>query len=177
MFEISLSSYLLLTLYLAAAAFLLFFRTRYVPGRAIYLFRVLFPSWRFFEDLCELPVLYHRVRAADGAFGPWRKSLSSDRRHLYKLLFNAEGNKLLAYQGLLQQVENDMQSVTEGSEAEFASSVSYRLLERLVRKQIPRSELPEGEGPVFFQFRLSSLMQGEAESSATEILISLEHEY
>ncbi|MCB0344921.1 MAG: hypothetical protein KDD66_07380 [Bdellovibrionales bacterium] len=167
---------LIFALYFAAIVFLSTLRIKYVSSRKVYLFRSLFPSWRFFEDLSELPVLYHRVRKGTKDFGDWMPSLKPLERKFSSVLLNPGGNRLLAYYGLLQQVENDMQSVEDGAEHKFSNSVSYLLLERLVREQILLSCSHAEEKNAAFQFKLRSVLQGESVESGQDILVSLEHD-
>lgn len=161
--------------YFAALVFLVSRRSAYLPGRAVYLLRALFPSWRFFEDLAALPRLYYRVAVEDGDFGEWHSAAQHPRRSLSSLFFNPAGNLELAYLSLLQQAEHDMQLVAPGAEEEFVHSVSYRLLERLVRERIKNRFT--GAAIRRFQFKLRSTPQNAAQGEAQDVLISPEHSY
>ncbi len=157
----------LLVIYFLAVVALSTIKSSYVPGRAIYLFRALFPSWRFFEDLVDVPVLYFRVSSDGTDFGPWVPSFEKIERNWQSILLNPQGNLLFAYHGLLHQLENDIEEVDESKAEEFVDSVSYKLVKNLVLTQVPTNS--------HFQFKVSSVRQGKPEH-AVDVLFSLVHE-
>ncbi len=162
-----------LTTYFIALILISRMKTVYIPGRAIYLFRALFPSWRFFEDLCYLPVLYFRSSEDGKNFGPWEAALGKLERNWGCLFINSQANLLHAYHGLLQQLENDKEEVKEENKNDFIQSVSYQLTKNLVLSRILNSKKEEKK--IYFQFKLSAVMQGSPQD-AEDILISVTHE-
>lgn len=148
-------------------------KTKYVPGRAISLFRALFPSWRFFEDLCYLPVLYFRTSEDGKNFSSWQTALGKIERKWSRLFLNPQGNLLHAYHGLLQQLENDKEEFEEENKNLFIQSVSYQLTKNLVVSKILDSKPQDRKK--YFQFKLSAVMQASPKD-AEDILVSITHE-
>lgn len=147
-----------------------FAKPKYIPGRALFLIRALLPSWRFFEEVTEVPKLYFRLKANDYC-EPWASVLFTPKRKSDSLILNPESNLLFAYGGVLQHVIQDLEDAEDGET--FMHSVSYRLTESLVRFEVLRQALAE-EGSDF-QFKISTLMQGADESSVEDVLISASH--
>ncbi len=153
-----------LAVYFALITLLSSLKPRYIPGRAIYLFRAFFPSWRFYEDICEMPMLYYRTLEPAG---DWKLAWQKPLRSWSTIFVNPQVNYLFACQGLLNQVENDVNELGEGAHEEFSNSVSYRLLENLVRY----SMRAEGDGAATrYQFKLMAAIQGE--DAFQDVLIS-----
>jgi len=92
-----------------------------VKSRLVQQLRVFFPSWRFFEDLGEVPVLWARI-GGDGSgtndgedLGPWQRSLPTAAPRWWTLFVNPEANLILAYGSLLEQLVSDLAAGPEGS--------------------------------------------------------------
>jgi hypothetical protein len=117
------------------------------PGLS--LLRCLFPAWRFFEEIADIPVLSHRVIEPGGAPGPWVTTLRAPARHATMLFLNAPGNLHLAQQSLVEHLAAQLE---DAPDADPAGLTSYRLVQALVAGRI-RGELPAGTGQ--YQFRLS----------------------
>lgn len=135
--------------------------TRPLPGRAASLLRVLVPSWRFFEDVCEQPSLYIRNGDSPTRMGPWRECLPLASPQVLDLLSNPEGNLALACNGVLQQLLADSAWM---SADQLHQSVSYRLTRQLVIY----FQRPDG----YFQFKLCAALPGEAPE---DVVISSVH--
>lgn len=143
---------------------------RYVNARKMYLFRSLFPSWKFFEDIVYLPVLYMRTgNSSDLQDEQWVEVLPRIERNWKYLFMNPEGNLLHAYNSLIQQLEYDKEDTSLDNPDSLASSVSYLLVKNMVRKHI------EGASHItHFQFKLRAIKQGSS-VDAEDTLISLVH--
>lgn len=104
---------------------------RTAPGKLWLLFRTLFPSWRFFEDVGSSGELFYRIRQPDSSIeANWTLLDRNPHRGLFQLFHNPEGNLRFAQQSLIDQVliEAETQTVAEL----HSSSVPYRLLQKLV---------------------------------------------
>jgi hypothetical protein len=135
--------------------------------RYLKIFRVLIPSWGFFSDVADLPVLYLRTAGLSGGWGQWFPALCTPRRKLWSVLFNAEGNLYLAYNTLLQQIESDIADLSLEETEQFENSVSFRLLHNLVRHQLQvHDDLSQ------YQFRLERRKQGDVEVENGEIFLT-----
>jgi len=124
-------------------------RRRSARSPAWLLLRSLFPSWRFFEQIAELPVLRYRVARAHGDFGPWRDALVPVARTPGSLFSNARGNFALACQSLVERLSDDLDQVEPES---VPATVSYQLVQRLV---LQRARAEAGSEGARYQFQLN----------------------
>ncbi|MEZ4753842.1 MAG: hypothetical protein R3A13_05965 [Bdellovibrionota bacterium] len=164
----------IIILFLLIAAILAFLKPRYLSSRGLFLFRAIFPSWRFFEEITDIPQLYYRLKTGE-TFGEWKNCLFRPKRNLSTLFINPEGNLLFAYGGLLQHFIQDLESVEEDQVEDFMQSVSYKLILELARKRILEQESSSLINE--FQFKVSCLMQGAEKDSLEDVLISATHTY
>jgi len=145
----------------------------YFSGRAIYLLRAFFPSWRFFEDLGEMPTLYYRLRNEGQELGHWKLGLEKPNRSAGSFFLNPEGNYLLACGSLLQHLESELEETEENKTDHIEASVTYQLIRNLVLHQIEKSE--KATGFKQYQFKITSALPGkiqDAQDSIDDLLIS-----
>ena len=162
---------IILLLFFASIVLLSMAKSIYLPGRTVFLFRALFPSWRFFEDLDQLPRLEYRYAIGDSELGEWQEALAKPKRGISTLLLNAQGNLYLACQSMLQQLESDIGDLAEGGQEEFVHSVSYRLARSLVIYRLSAAATT-ATSPRRFQFRVSRSMQGDSLAEPEVFLVS-----
>jgi len=155
------ATYSAILVYLVAIVLLVLTRSRHVPGRAAVLLRALFPSWRFFEDIVEVPVL--RIRVDDES--EWHDALPNLERRLESLFLNPTGNLHHALGTLLHQLSYDLESVSDKDPEAFEESVSYRLVENAVRVLLPSNATQ-------FQFKVTAIYQARPSEAGTDILVS-----
>lgn len=149
-------------------------KTRYIEGRAIFLLRALFPSWRFFEEITEIPRLSYRWDQGNTEFGPWTQCFEKPKRKLSNFILNPEGNLLFAYGGILQHLLHDLENIEEDKTEEFMGSTSYQLVMNLARFHIrQQKEISEN---LKFQFKISTLLQGEDDRALEDVFISATHQ-
>lgn len=160
----------LLFLFFFVAVFA-FFKPHYFSNRYFSLFRVLLPSWRFFEDLGPVPKLYCRVRSPQSEFSSWSLLLEPKARHFSQIFFNPSGNLRLACHSLVEQTFLDINDQSAESADHFSETVSYQLLQNLVEFQILKGrQYPD---KVLYQFQIQvTLPNGET----YQALLSEEHE-
>jgi hypothetical protein len=123
-------------------------------GKVIQLFRAFFPSWRFFEDFDEAPVLYYRLETGDGSYGTWERCLEKPKRRALDLVFNPHGNYVLAAGSLVQQLLSDIEQVEDSKPDEAEKLVSYQLTKNLVSYQIKKHQAHARAAR--FQFKISA---------------------
>jgi len=143
------------------------------------LLRVLLPSWRFFDDVQDTPVLLVRTARVALPFGAWRPVLIPRARQLAQLLWNPDGNLLLAQHALLERLLADLAEWDEGRDPPPESLVSYQLVQHLVEGAIAADGAAArpvaGAGTVRYQFKLAEVAD-PAGSIGGDLLISREHE-
>ena len=151
-------------LYFCFLLAVLIFGSRSITNPSLFLFRSLFPSWQFFHGLGRVPRLYYRCKRlhheSSGILTPaewsdWVLYLPKMRRSLRYLIFNPEVNLKLLEQTLIEQLTRDCMDIQKDSEV--SKLVSYRMVDRLVRK-ILRSQKYEANE---FQFRIMSPELGQ----------------
>lgn len=84
--------------------------------------RILIPTWRFFDSVGIHPELFVRVG------GEWLPAVPRPKMHWYSLFFNPEYNRYHACNNLLERL---ILELAEGSAIE--QLVSYKLVEDLAR--------------------------------------------
>lgn len=167
-------SLLPLTLVVLVLAGVAFLPRREVGHPLVALVRVLFPSWRFFDDVQVAPLLLVRRATGEAEFGEWMPLLAPPaRRWPLSLAWNPAGNVHLAEHVLLERLLADVAEWTEGSGQDVDDLVSYALVVNLVRVHLAASSRDVGR----FQFKLVEAGDGRAAGAtpASDLLISREH--
>lgn len=137
---------------------------RELRSGSLTLLRCLFPAWRFFEEVADVPQLSHRsvgpsdasgsLDGVEGRAGPWVQTLQPPRRHAGMWGLHAAGNLFLAYQSLVEQLASEL--LEDKQPEELTQSVSYQLVQALVVRELRAAET--GNSPTLnghYQFRLS----------------------
>jgi len=130
------------------------------------LLRIFIPSWRLFDELGTVSVLFYRSRSSSTGYGPWTQALCPPPpRRFWNLLLNPQGNLYLAFHALVQHFLTDLHDTPTPKPREIKSLMSYRLVCNLVREQIQQSKA--NVSACYFQFRidLNSDPSGKTEFS------------
>ncbi|MCC6930194.1 MAG: hypothetical protein IT359_14510 [Gemmatimonadaceae bacterium] len=135
----------------------------------VVLIRVLVPSWRFFDGLQVTPAIRVRVARAGEDFGAWEPILAPAARRWWHVVWNPEGNLVLAQHALLERLLMDV-GEWEGDAAAVTSLVSYDLVLDLVTSAIARDA--RFAGAARCQFKLVDQQPGAPD----DLLISDEHD-
>lgn len=98
--------------------------------------RLFVPSWRFFDDAASGIVLRARVTRASANAGPWVQVLLPPTRRPHHILWNPEGNRVLAAYSLLERL---LQDVAEDDARSLRTSLA--LVTELVRAEVTRRGL------------------------------------
>ena len=145
-------------------------KRNYLQSRTLHLFRALFPSWRFFEDLVALPLLEYRVAKTGTELGPWQMALDKPGRKLSSLFVNAEGTLYLACNGVLQQLESDIGELSAPAPETFEDSVSFQLVKNLVRFELSKHNVLLSGSK--FQFKISRREPGAPDNHSEMFVMS-----
>jgi len=122
-----------------------------IDSRCLALFRVLLPSWRFFEDIAPAPRLWCRVARRGEDFGGWRELLSAPTRGAGALLLNPAGNLHLACHAALEQFQSELEAAPP--DMPVGELIGYGLIANMVAYELKTAE-PAGP-ELRFQFRLA----------------------
>lgn len=147
------------------------------PGGKFYLIRSLLPSWRFFESITEIPVLFIRYGPVGGELGEWEPAVRERPRSLSAVLFNPQLNLGLAIGSLLQQLETEVGELSPDQTEGYESSVSFELIQNLVRyllRSRKQTILSSGQliQPVQYQFKIGRVWQGDSTDRFDQFLLS-----
>jgi hypothetical protein len=163
----------LLLAYFALLLLLSRWKTATVPSRSVQLLRAFFPSWKFFDDIGDVPLLYVRVGATAETLGDWETALPRPARRWSALVLNAEGNFLLACGSLLQQLLGELEEADPAHPERVAESVAYELTRNLVCFRLAaRAPLPPG---THYQFKLRTLVPDGGDGE--DVLVSPVYAY
>ena len=135
-------------------------KNRAINNKFLHLLRVFFPSWRFFEDLSELPVIEYRLKGATGEPGAWM-NIVRPKVSAGNLFLNPAGNLFLATQSLLEQVQAEISELDPENTQNFTRTASYELCVNLVKYELQKRTL----GITSFEFRLKRRLQGTSDDS------------
>lgn len=141
-------------------------------GRRLSLVRSLFPSWRFFDQLENVPKIFYRLRLQNNDLTNWQPIPIHCERKFINLFSNPNGNLYFAFHSLTEQVISDMNDCTETSE--FATSTSYELMKNMVHFLLMQKTGALFKDSTGFQFMIS-MNTIATQKSNDGILVSLEH--
>lgn len=127
------------------------------------------PSWKFFEEYGELPVLLIRWGLSPEDLNPWRPAFQPLPRQWTSLFFNPEVNFRHLNENLWQQLKNESESFVGEDTRLLEESTSFLITKALARQQISRLVTnPENH---FFQFTLVGAIPGSMILEARDALI------
>jgi hypothetical protein len=119
--------------------------------------RALFPSWKFFDRLGEVPVLEFQVTshaAPDDNALEWKPLPAAGPRPLSALIFNPSGNRNFALQTLISQWVDDIQELPSSSIEAIEAALSFQLICNWIRKEITGGAPQSSVAQTKFRFRL-----------------------
>lgn len=93
------------------------------------IFKSLFPSWRFFDESTDTPVLLYRFLDEN----EWKIAVPIPKRRWYHVLWNPEGNFYLAYHSHMQQLMGDLSAFDEEKLSAFHHHISYKITANFVK--------------------------------------------
>lgn len=116
-------------------------------------FRVLLPTWRFFDDVGFGLTLAARAGTHADALGVWLPLFpcARTRRRPWHLLLDGHGNLLLAQRGLLERLVHDLAALADGDDPRMLPS--YAQVLTLTREGLAAREALGEAG--LLQFRLT----------------------
>lgn len=139
----------------------------------LFLLRAFIPTWRFFEDIGDQPLLEARIQNQNGETTQWETVIPKGNLKPNHFFWNPENNKLIAYQTTLTHLIFDLNELLENQNIETFSSF-------LVVKNITRENLlitlakgfEENGYANKFQFKISLKSDFSSKKSKLDLLIS-----
>lgn len=117
-------------LFVVIIATLALLQRRPIMGAFSAALRPFVSSWRFFDQVTDLPTLQARTVLKDGGMSAWRSVIVPPRVYSWSLLFHPHGNVFHAQQTLVQQALLDLVD-PERSADSVEESGSFQLLRHL----------------------------------------------
>ncbi len=113
-----------------------------VRSRRLFLLRVLFPSWRFFENIGVNSWLQVRSRASEGEWTEWQNALTPPLRSWTAILHNPEGNLYFARQSAVEHLVAEAEARPDS----VAESVAFAVVRRIAEESVSSGlNSPNGE--------------------------------
>ncbi len=140
-----------------------------VPKKDLKLFRILFPSWRFFEGTTPIPKIFYRTSPNAVSYGEWQAlPRYIPHRTIKKLFHNPEENLNLTYQSQIEQLLNDISELSSIKSTNIEILTSYKIVSSYIKEQIL---LRHKNG--YFQFKIGAIeFTPDHQSRWTESLYS-----
>lgn len=141
----------------------------------IFLFRIFFPSWKFFDESSYLYYLKFRYCKEDEdiTLAEWQFCPPKLNRNLMQLLINPDGNIALACESTLQHFYSDLyerQSVHHT--IELTVLTSYKNIQNLVQYYTEQIAKDFGK----YQFKVSVINELEEEDIIVSVIHSREED-
>lgn len=138
--------------------------------RFIFLFRLFFPSWKFFDESSYLYYLKFRYckENEDITLVDWQFCPPKLNRNLKQMLINPDGNISLACESTLQHFYSDLyERQSTNNFKELAELTSYKNIQNLVKYFAEIIDKDFGK----YQFKVSIMSELEEE----DIIVSVIH--
>lgn len=145
---IGLSVYFLILIYVTAL------KPKYISAQKLYFFKCLFPSWRFYEDVCYLPELFYRTSVDGVEYTEWMPGINKLERNWINIFINPQANLNHALNTLFLQLENDKEEFEIADKDKLTKTVSYELVRNYIEYILKDQKVR------YYQFKLRSYMQG-----------------
>jgi hypothetical protein len=151
-----------IVLYFAFVLFFSFTKSISLNHPLFHVFKSLFPSWKFFDESNDTPVLLYKfLNETD-----WKIAVPVPERRWYNFIWNPEGNYYLAYHSHMQQLMGDLTEANEQETAAFQNHLSYKVTANFIQQLNLKSA---------YQFKVSAIKKNDSGFIITEdILISPE---
>ncbi|MCB0348432.1 MAG: hypothetical protein KDD37_06325 [Bdellovibrionales bacterium] len=111
------------------------------------LFKCLFPSWKFFDQVGPVAKLYYQTEPLTE--NNWTPCLNTAKRNLFNIFLNPKGNAYLATQGLVDNLVTKLNSIENLDD--IVLTTEYKLVVNVVR-QITRQTRPQSKS---FRFKIN----------------------
>ena len=96
-------------------------------------FKPLFPSWKFFDESTDTPVLLYKYLDETD----WKIVFPPPPKRWFTLLWNPRGNLYLAYHSHMQQLLGDLSAFDENKLDQFHHHISYKITVNFVKALRP----------------------------------------
>ncbi|AMW05998.1 hypothetical protein [Gemmatimonas phototrophica] len=110
------------------------------------LWRLLFPSWAFFDAITDVPRLEIRGLTENGVAGPWRAALAAPARGRWAVLYHPEGTAHLAMQAIVDRLAVEQESGEhDGTTVALVAAVAAWSLEERTHERSDHTGAAHGQ--------------------------------
>ena len=120
-------------------------------------FKMIFPSWKFFDESADTPVLLYRDLRSE----TWIILFPPPKTSWKQILFNPKGNLYLAMHSHIQQVLDDLNHLDPKELEHFQDHISYKITNNFVSTISSVKE---------YQFKISSIRLDQFNNNHFEVL-------
>lgn len=138
-----------LAIYFISIILLSVFKTPEIKSPLLNFFKPIFPSWKFFDESVDTPLLYYRTINGQEVSG-WIICVPHAPKKWFHIFINPTGNFYLAYHSHIQQLLGELDACNDDQITAFHKSVSYKMTENFVRFELQRKNYIGN-----FQFKIS----------------------
>lgn len=137
--------------------------------RSLSIWRVFFPSWKFFDHPGAIPEVFIRMGERSDQLSDWRPAFRSEPRHWWNLFWNPRGTLRLLNSAAFDRLLQESQSYLKSPDR-FSESVSYQLCCAILAEEW-RPSIRQG----FYQFKIVAALTENFEGELGDALISKIH--
>lgn len=137
-------------------------------SKYMFIFRIFFPSWKFFDDSGVIYALKYRVctKIEEMESAPWAACPPKLKRSWYQLMVNPKGNIALACDSVIQHLSASINEVIDSdSQFQLSDSASYKVAQNMVLYFCRQTE----HDYRFYQFKLT---EQNHDTTYTDVMIS-----
>lgn len=129
-------------------------------------FKIFFPSWKFFDQLGSSPQLLFRIKSTvDDQFDEWKNLTTPLPRRLSLFFINADGNLKMACDNHLHRTMIQVSQLNLDAEI-VEASVDYHIIKNMVEFHL--KEVLKPSAPMLYQFKINIVNRSSSGDSSNE---------
>ncbi len=144
-------------------------------GKLIFLFRIFFPSWKFFDESTDLYYIKFRVSInySDEDFSNWELCPQKLKRNWYQFVFNPNGNVSLACDTILNHLYYEIYNNQDDNIyiSNLEETTSYKITQNMLQYYIKQNNTHYN----YYQFKISVLNNDLEEDLLISSIYKSEH--
>lgn len=129
------------------------------------LLKLFLPTWKFFDHVGLVPVVYFRMGDQEGHLSQWRKVIEVPERQWMNFILNPKGNWISHQHTALHQLLNDNLKFEVD---DLEKSNSFQFIKSLVEQKLISSEDKKN----FYQFKVAGVSTQNFELQEEDLILS-----
>jgi hypothetical protein len=123
-----------------------------IENKTLNFFKAFFPSWKFFDESVNTPVLLIRTQYNE-TLSDWQVAYPPPKTKWFHFLLNPQGNFYLAFHSHIQQLLGELTLCDEEETKKFHTLVTYKTTVNFARFKV----LQLTAEAKYFQFKISNI--------------------